>query len=75
MPLQHADNILFERFLDYLNGMFWIVVLLELPIVAELELLCRLLQVFFKDEDVVLLSQNFLDPDGVPCALGIETFP
>ena len=59
--------------MDYFSGMFWIVALLELPIVAELELLCRFLQVFIKDLDVILLSHDFLDPDGVSCALVRET--
>ena len=55
--------------------MFWIVVFLELPVVAELELLCRFRQAFFKDLDVILLSHDFLDPDGVPCALEKEASP
>ena len=69
MPLQDADIILLERLLDYFSGMFWIAALLELPIVTELELLCRFLEVFIKDLDVILLSHDFLDPDGVLCAL------
>ena len=43
MPLQDADVILPERFLDYFSGMFWIVVFLELPVVAGLELPYRYL--------------------------------
>ena len=74
LPLQDAD-ILPERFLEYFSGMFWIVVFLELPVVAELELLCRFLQVFIEDLDVFLLSQEFLDPDGTPCALGRQAPP
>ena len=66
MPLQDAGIILLERFLDYLSGMFWIFIFLELPVVAELELLCRFLQVFIEDLDVFLLSQEFLHPAGLP---------
>ena len=55
--------------------MFWIVALLELPIVAELELLCRFLQVFIKNLDVILLLHELLDPDGVHCALVRESSP
>ena len=69
MSLQDADIILFEIFLDYFSGMFWIVVLLGLPIVAEQELLRRFIQVFIRDLDVILLSDDFFNPDGVPCAL------
>ena len=57
MPLQDADIIL-ERFLDYFSGMFWIVVFLELPVVAELELLCRFLQVFIQDLDAFLIFKS-----------------
>ena len=46
--------------------MLWIVVFLELPVVAELELLCRFLQVFIEDLDVFLLSQEFLDACMIP---------
>ena len=66
MPLQDADIILLERFLDYFSGMFRIVVLLELPIVVELEFFCRFLRVFIKDLDIFPLSRDFLEPDGVP---------
>ena len=62
MPLQDADIILLKRFLGYFSGMFWIVVFLELPVVAELKLFCSFLQVFFKDLDVFLLSQDFWFP-------------
>ena len=55
--------------------MFWIVVTLELPIVLNLELPCRFLHVFSKDLDVILLSHDFLDPDGVLCAPEREAFP
>ena len=58
MPLQDADINLLERFLNYFSGMFWIFVLLELPIVAELEFLCRFLQVSISDLDVILLSHE-----------------
>ena len=75
MPLQDADTIFLERFFDYFSGTFWIVVLLELPIVAELENLCRFLQVFMKDLDVLLLSHDFLNTDGVPCVLVTEASP
>ena len=75
MPLQGTDINLLERFLDYFSGMFWIVVLLELPTAAELEFLCRFLQFFIKDLDVILLSHDFLDPDRVPCALVRESSP
>ena len=71
MPLQHADIILLKRFLTF-SGMFWIAVLLELPMIAELELLCRFLQVCIKDLDVILLSHVFLNPDGLPCATARE---
>ena len=70
-----ADVILPERFLDCFIGMFWIVIFLERPVVAELELLCRFLQVLIKDLDVFLLSQDFLYADWVPCILGIEASP
>ena len=74
MPLQDAI-ILLERFLDYISGMIWIVVMLEIPIVAMLELLCRFLDVFIKNLDVILLSRDFLDPDGVLCAPERGVFP
>ena len=74
-PLQDADIILLERLVDYFSGMFWIAVFLELPVVAELELFCRFIQVVIEDWDVFLLSQEFLDPDGAPCALGREAPP
>ena len=72
LPLQDADIILLERFFDNFSGMFWMVVFLELPVVTEVELLYRFLQVFIEDLDVFLLSQEFFDPDGAPCALGRE---
>ena len=75
MPLQDAAIILLERFLDYFSGMIWIVVMQELPIVAQLELLCRFLHVFMKNLNVILLSHDFLDPDGVLCAPETEAFP
>ena len=75
MPLHDTDIIFLERFLDHFSGMFWIVVLLELPIVAELEFLCRYLQVFIENLDVILRPHDFLDPDGVPCALAKEASP
>ena len=75
MPVQNVDIILLERSLDYLSGMFWIVVMLGLPIVAKLELLCRFLHVSIKDLDVIILSHDFLDPDGVLCALESKVFP
>ena len=75
MPLQDADTILSERFFDYFSGMFLIVVFLELPVVAELELLCRFLHVFIEDLDAFPISQEFLDPDGAPCAMGREAPP
>ena len=49
MPLQDAGIILLERFLDCFSGMVWIVVMLELPIVAMLEILCRFPDVFIKN--------------------------
>ena len=58
MALQDANIILIERFLDYCSGMFWIVVMLELPIVAKLELLWSFLHVFIKDLDIFLLSHD-----------------
>ena len=48
-------------------------VFLELLVVAELELPCGFLQAFIEDLDVFLLSQEFLDPDGAPCAPERET--
>ena len=66
MTLQNADIILLERFEDYFSGTFWIVVLLELPIVAKLELLCRFLQGFVKDLDAILLSHDFRIMMGFP---------
>ena len=75
MPLQDDDIILLKPFLDYFNSICWINVLLELTIVAELELLCRFLHVFIEDLDVFLLFQDFLDPVRVPRALGREAFP
>ena len=75
MLLQDADIILLESFLDYFSGMVWVVVMLELPMVAMLELLCRFLHVFIKNLDVILLSHDFLDPDGVLCAPEGEAFP
>ena len=74
MPVQDADITLLERFLDYLSSMFWIVVMLELPIVAKLELLCRFLDVLIKNLDVTLLSHDFLDPDRVLCVPQRESF-
>ena len=68
VPLQDPDIILLERFLDYFSGMVWIAAMLELLIVAMLELLCRFLHVFIKNLDVILLSHEFLDPDGLFCA-------
>ena len=55
--------------------MFWIVVFLELPVAAELELLRGFLQAFIEDLDLLLLSQEFLDLDGASCALGGEVPP
>ena len=75
MVLQDDDIILLKRFLDYFSSTFWIVVLLELPTVAELELLCRFRKVFIKNLDIILLSHDFLDPDGIPCALIREASP
>ena len=48
MPLQDADVILLDRFFDYFSGTFGIIAMLELPIVAELELLSRFLPVSAK---------------------------
>ena len=73
MPLPDADIILLESFLDYLSSMVWIIVLLEFPIVAMLELLCRFLHVFIKNLDVILFSHDFLGPDGFLCALDTGT--
>ena len=64
-----------EIFLDYFSGMFWIVVFLELPVAAELELLRGFLQAFIEDLDLLLLSQEFLDLDRAPCALGGKAPP
>ena len=75
MPLQNADIFIAERFLDYFSGTFWIVVFLELPVAAELEPLCRFFQVFIENLDVFIISQQFLDPDMAPCALGREAPP
>ena len=73
MPHQEANIILLEQFSDYFSGVFWKVVLLELPLVVELELLCGFLQVFIKDLYVKhSLSQAFLYPDTITCALGRE---
>ena len=79
MTLQDADTILLEPFLNYFSSMFWIVVMLELPVVAKLEILCRFLQVFIKDLDEFIPSHDFLNPEGIPeimrkesCALGRE---
>ena len=74
MRLQDTDIILLERFLAYFSSMVWIVVMLELPIVAQLELLCRFLHVVIKNLDVILLSHDFLDPGGVLCAPEREAF-
>ena len=43
--------------------------LLELPVVTELELFCRFLQFFIKDLDVILIFHDSLDLDEVPRAL------
>ena len=75
MPLQDADIILLERFLDYYSGLICIVVLLELPIVDELELLHRLHNIFLKDLDVILLLKFFWILTGFPCALLREAAP
>ena len=49
MRLQDADIILLERFLVYFGGTVWIVAMLELPIAAQLELLCRFIHVFSQE--------------------------
>ena len=55
--------------------MLWAVGLLDIPVAAELELFCRFLKVFIRDKDEFLLSYDFLDPEGVPCALAREASP
>ena len=55
--------------------MFWIIILLKLPVVTKLELFYRYLQFFIKDLDVILLSDVSLDSDEVHRAVAKEAFP
>ena len=55
--------------------MFWIIILLKLPVVTKLELFYRYLQFFIKDLDVILLSHVSLDSDEVHRAVAREAFP
>ena len=75
MSFQDADIILLERFLDYFSGMALIVVMLELPIIAKLELLRGFIHAYIMNLDVILLSHDFLDPNGVLCVPEREVFP
>ena len=70
-----VDIIVLDPFFHYLDSMFRIIVLLVLPVAAELEFLSGFLQVFIKDPDVILLSHDSLDLDEVPCATGREASP
>ena len=52
--------------------MFLTIVLLVIPVVAELEFLSGFFHVFIKDPDVILLYHDLFDLDEVPCATGRE---
>lgn len=73
--VQHLNAIVCEPLLDHSARVLCTIVVLEQEIRTQLQLLCRLLQVFLKNLAVVLLLHDALDPHNVPWTTCTECSP